>query len=83
MINMASIFSGFNYNETQNEIIIVIEAPGIAVNANLDVKNLDKSYLILMKQNEDMKKFDEWYDKCIVEPFFQKSSAVLLLYFNH
>ena len=67
---------------------MVIEVPGMAVNANLDARNSDKGYLILMKQNEDMNKFYEWYDNCIVQPFFRnlmkmaKKRVKIMAYIN-
>ena len=72
LMPMVAIFSGFNEKEMPKETFMVIEVPGMAVNANLDARNIDKGYLILMKQNEDMNKFYEWYDNCIVQPFFRK-----------
>ena len=36
---------------------MVIEVLGIAVNSDLDARNLDNGCLILMKQNEDMNKY--------------------------
>ena len=66
---MIAIFSVFNQKEMPKDSFIVIEVPGIAINTNLDAMNLDKGYLILMKQDEEMSKFYEWHHKHIVEPF--------------
>ena len=68
---MVAIFSWFNEKEIPTESFIVIEVPGMAANANLDTRNLDKGCLILMKQNEDLSYFYEWCEKSIVKPFFR------------
>ena len=50
---------------------MMIDVPWMVTIANLDARNLDKVYLILMKQNEDVRKFYKWNEKLIVEPFFR------------
>lgn len=81
LMPMAAIFSGFNEKDMPKETIMVIKVPEMALNANLDARNIDKGYLILMKQNEDMNKFYEWHDNCIVQSILQKSLTIILLYF--
>ena len=59
VISMIDLFSSFNEKQMPMEILMTKEVPWMSVRTNLDARNVDKEYLILMKQNEDVKQFYE------------------------
>jgi len=58
---------------------IVLEAEGMNINANLDARTEKKGYIALMRQNEKMDQFFDWYDNTVVHRTIQIGKQKLLL----
>ena len=52
---------------------IVLEVEGMNINANLDARTDEKGYIVLMRQNEKMDQFFDWYDNNVVHPYITSS----------
>ena len=76
---MVAIFSGFSETEMPSDGFIVLEVQGMSMNANLDDRSSEVGYIVMLKQDENMDNFFEWYDEVIVYPYFRD---LLKLYYR-
>ena len=70
VLPMTAIFSGLSKEEMPNEGFIVIEVEGMNINANLDARTEEIGYIVLMRKNEKMDLFFDWYDNTVVHPYY-------------
>ena len=71
--------SGFSETEMPSDGFIVLEVQGVSINANLDARSSEVGYIVMLKQEENMDRFFEWYDEVIVYPYFRD---LLKLYYG-
>ena len=72
VLPMTAIFCGLSQEEMPEDGFIVLEVEGMNINANLDARTEEKGYIVLMRQNEKMDQFFDWYDNTIVHPYYIK-----------
>ena len=78
-MHAVEIFSGFNEKEIPTDSFMVIEVLGTSDDANLDNKNINKDYLILMKQNEDTIKFMSGVTNALLSYFYKIFCSLIAL----
>ena len=62
------IYSGFNETEMPTYDFYVCEIPGLAINAHLDVRNLEIGYVCFMRTGVKQIRFFEWYENNVTIP---------------